>query len=153
MNNFDDEKETKVLKKSLYFSVLLFCVSNAYAKDEAHLFNFAQAVKTATQDGTLDGSVKFYLAGNRSGGKVIQRNVVTNKKTNGFAKSAEGSCDWALRSALIQLQSSAKAKGANAVTNIVSYFRKNEYRSKTNYQCFKGLAVSSVTLKGDFVKF
>ncbi len=37
-------------------------------------------------DGTLDGSVKFYLAGTRAGGKVIQKGLVTNKKTNGFAE-------------------------------------------------------------------
>ncbi len=38
-------------------------------------------------------------------------------------KSAESSCDHVLRSALIQFQNTAKAKGANAVTNIVSYYK------------------------------
>lgn len=78
---------------------------------------------------------------------------MTNKKTNGFGKPAETACDHVLRSALIQLQNTAKAKGANSVTNIVSYFKANEAKSTTSYQCFKGTAIASVALKGDLVKF
>jgi len=74
-------------------------------------------------------------------------------ETNVFSKSVETACDHVLRSALIQLQNTAKAKGANAVTNIVSYFKSNESKSSTTYQCFKGTAVASVALKGDLVKF
>ncbi|MDS7942916.1 excinuclease [Acinetobacter sp. V110_1] len=123
------------------------------AADEVHHLNFKEAVDRAVADGTLDGSVKFYLSGTKSGGKVIQKDVVTNKKTNGFAKSAEDSCDWVLRSALIQMQNNAKAQGANAVTNIVSYFKSNETRSTTTYDCYKGTMMAGVTLKGDIVKF
>jgi len=100
-----------------------------HAADTMHDFNFKEAVDRAVADGTLDGSVKFYLTGTKSGGKVIEKGLVTNKKTNGFAKSAESACDHVLRSALIQFQNTAKAKGANAVTNLV------------------------VALKGDIVKF
>jgi uncharacterized protein YbjQ (UPF0145 family) len=117
-----------------------------------HDFNFQEAVSRAVADGTLDGSVKFYLAGTKAGGKVIQKGLVTNKKTNGFAKSAETSCDHVLRSALIQFQNTAKAKGANAVTNIVSYYKSNETKSSTTYQCAKGMAVAGVALKGDIAK-
>ncbi|MEQ1064384.1 excinuclease [Acinetobacter sp. XH1741] len=123
------------------------------AADEVHPLNFKDAVDRAVADGTLDGSVKFYLSGTKSGGKVIQKDVVTNKKTNGFGKTAEASCDWVLRSALIQLQNNAKAQGANAVTNIVSYFKSNETRSTTTYNCYKGAMMAGVTLKGDIVKF
>ena len=104
-------------------------------------------------DGTLDGTVKFYLKGNKSGGKVLEQDIVTNQKTNGFGKSAETSCDWVLRSALLQLDKAAKARGANAVTNIVSYYKKNETKSTTTYECHKGVAVAGVALKGDLVKF
>ncbi|KAA8733865.1 excinuclease [Acinetobacter qingfengensis] len=142
-----------MLKRTIMLGLFAAVASTSYAKDEPHHFNFNQAVQNATDAGAIDGSVKFYLADTRSGGKLIRANVITNRKTNGFAKSAETSCDWAIRAALIQLQQSAKAQGANAVTNIVSYFRKNEYRSRTDYECYKGTAVSAVTLKGDFVKF
>ena len=141
------------IKKLVLTAVLsLAGVASAQAADEMHDFNFQDAVSRAVADGTLDGSVKFYLAGTRSGGKVIQKGLVTNKKTNGFAKSAESSCDHVLRSALIQFQNTAKAKGANAVTNIVSYYKANETKSSTTYQCAKGMAVAGVALKGDLAK-
>ncbi len=131
----------------------LAAISSAQAADQVHDFDFKAAVDRAVADGTLDNSVKFYLAGTKSGGKLIKANVVTNKKTNGFAKSAESSCDHVLRSALLQMQNSAKAQGANAVTNIVSYFKANESTNTQTYQCHKGTAVAGVALKGNLVRF
>ncbi|TCM63206.1 hypothetical protein EC844_12225 [Acinetobacter calcoaceticus] len=128
-------------------------LATAHAADKVYNFDFKSAVDRAVAEGVLDNSVQFYLAGTKSGGKLISADSVTNKKTNGFAKSAESSCDHVLRSALIQLQNSAKAQGANSVTNIVSYFKSNESKSATTYQCYKGTAVASVALKGDLVKF
>ncbi len=141
------------LKQLFAASALVLGAASVQAADQMHDFNFKEAVDRAVADGTLDGSVKFYLAGTKSGGKVIQKGLVTNKKTNGFAKSAESACDHVLRSALIQFQNTAKAKGANAVTNLVSYYKSNETRSATTYQCAKGTAVAGVALKGDIVKF
>ncbi|MCT9189275.1 excinuclease, partial [Acinetobacter baumannii] len=46
-----------------------------------------------------------------------------------------------------------KAQGANAVTNIVSYFKANETTSTTTYDCYKGTMMAGVALKGDVVKF
>ncbi|OTG75579.1 excinuclease [Acinetobacter terrae] len=143
-----------LMKKLTLIAALCFGgVVSAQAADTAHNLDFKSAVERAVADGTLDGSVKFYLAGTKSGGKVVQKDAVTNKKTNAFAKSAETACDHVLRSALIQLQNTAKAQGVNSVTNIVSYFKANETKSTTTYQCFKGMAVASVALKADLVKF
>ncbi len=128
-------------------------IVSAQAADKMHSFNFNEAVNRAVADGTLDGSVKFYLAGTKSGGHVIETGLVTNKKTNGFGKSAQKACDHVLRSALIQFQSTAKAKGANAVTNVVSFYKANETKSTTNYECAKGTAMAGVAIKGDIVKF
>ncbi|GAA5632219.1 hypothetical protein Acal02_02869 [Acinetobacter calcoaceticus] len=141
--------------KQLFLATILSTgfAASVQAADTVHNFAFKAAVDRAVADGTLDGSVKFYLKGNKAGGKVLEQDIVTNQKTNGFGKSAEKSCDWVLRSALIQLDKAAKARGANAVTNIVSYFKKNEAQSSTTYQCYKGMAVASVALKGDLVKF
>lgn len=143
-----------MIKKLALTTALLtgFAVS-AHAADDVHQLDFKQAVQRAMADGTLDGSVKFYLAGTHSGGQVLKKGIVTNKKTNGFLKSAENSCDWVLRSALIQLQTAAKQRGANAVTNIVSYYKSNETRSTTTYECHKGATIAGVALKGDLVKF
>ena len=53
------------------------------------------------------------------------------------------------QAAVIALHEAAKKAGANAVTNIVSYYRKNEYRSKTDYECHAGAMVAGVALRGD----
>ena len=93
------------IKQFSFVTILgLATFTSAQAADQMHDFNFKQAVDRAVADGTLDGSVKFYLAGTKSGGNVIKKGLVTNKKTNGFAKSAETSCDHVLRSALIHGQ-------------------------------------------------
>ncbi|RYZ80783.1 MAG: excinuclease, partial [Moraxellaceae bacterium] len=63
--------------------------ASVHAADTTHNLDFNSAVERAVADGTLDGSVKFYLKGNKSGGKVLQQGIVTNQKTNGFGKSAE----------------------------------------------------------------
>lgn len=139
-------------KKALLLTAGLLGSMAVSAADDMHEFNFKAAVDRAVADGFLDGSVKFYLAGTKSGGQVIEKDLVTNKKTNGFAKPADKACDHVLRSALIQFQNTAKAKGANAVTNIVSYYKANETKSTTTYQCAKGTALAGVALKGDIVK-
>lgn len=127
-------------------------MASVQAADSMHQFNFKEAVDRAVAEGALDGSVKFYLAGTKSGGQVLQKGLVTNKKTNGFGKSAENACDHVLRSALIQFQNTAKSRGANAVTNITSFYKSNETRSTTTYDCAKGTAVAGVALKGDIAK-
>lgn len=141
--------------KQLFLATVLTVgvAASVQAADATSNFDFKAAVDRALADGTLDGSVKFYLKGNKSGGRVIEKEIVTNQKTNGFGKSAETACDWVLRSALLQLDKAAKARGANAVTNIVSYYKKNETQSSTTYECHKGMAVAGVALKGDLVKF
>ncbi len=141
-----------MFKKIALISTLVLSSSLAYAKNDVHHLNFNQAVQNAISQGLIDGKVKFYLAGAGGSGQVIQKDVVTNKKTRGAFANAEASCERALHSALIQLDHAAKAKGASKVTNIVSYFKKNEYSSSTQYECHKGTAVTSVTLKGDLVR-
>ena len=77
---------------------------------------------------------------------------VTNKKTNGVGKSDVESCNWVALSALKALQEGAKDRGANAVIDIVSYFKKNEFRSATHYECYAGNIMSGVALKATYAK-
>ncbi|CAB3892191.1 hypothetical protein LMG26686_04042 [Achromobacter mucicolens] len=121
----------------------------ALAADRTVHLPLAAAVKAAQDAGKIDGSVKFYLAGTGPKGKVLEAGVVTNRKTNAFAKKDEEACVWVAQSAVIALHEAAKKAGANAVTNIVSYYRKNEYRSTTDYECHAGAMVAGVALRGD----
>ncbi len=100
----------------------------------------------------IDGSVRFYLAGQPV--RVQQRfgEDVTNKKTNAANKSDEEACRWVALSALLALQDGAKARGANAVVDLVSYYKKNEFRSTSNYECYAGTLLAGVALKGTYAK-
>ncbi|MCW4455927.1 excinuclease ATPase subunit [Flavobacterium sp. MXW15] len=101
----------------------------------------------------IDGSVRFYLAGARTPA-VAQRlgEDVTNKKTNAANKSDVEACNWVALSALRALQDGAKARGANAVVDLVSYYKKNEFKSATNFECYAGAILAGVALKGTYAK-
>ena len=87
------------------------------ARDTALFLPFDKVVAQMVQEKKLDGSVKFYLAGVTPKGKVsvITPNSVTNKKTNAFNKTDNVACEWALQSAILQLNEAAKGAGANAL--------------------------------------
>jgi uncharacterized protein YbjQ (UPF0145 family) len=74
--------------------------------------------------------------------------AVTNKKTNAANKSDEEACAWALQSALIAFEKNAKKHGGNAVVDLVSYYKKKEFRSSTQYECHAGAVMAGVALKG-----
>lgn len=125
----------------------------AMARDtELHL-PFADVLSMPEAQDKLDGSVKFYLAGQKTP-KVLQRlsSDVSNRKTNGVGKSDEVGCRWAALSALIAFQDKAKAMGANAVVDIVSYYKRDEFKSETEYECHGGAVVIGVALKGTYAK-
>lgn len=100
----------------------------------------------------IDGSVRFFMAGQSP---VVLRRMssdVSNRKTNAANKSDEEACRWAALSALLAFQKNAKERGANAVVDIVSYYKKNEFRSATNFECFAGSFVAGVALKGTYAQ-
>lgn len=144
--------KTKVLALTLL--AMAFVPSISFAADTVVNLSFQDTVAVAIKDGKIDGSVKFYLAGNQPAGHVtiVNDNVTTNKKTNAFSKSSQESCGWALQSALITLQSAAKQAGANAVVDIQSNYNNQPHSDPTNYECHKGFLMSGVALKGKLAK-
>ncbi|PWK87716.1 excinuclease [Fulvimonas soli] len=126
----------------------------ALAADKVVHLSYDNAVAEATRSGKLDGSVKFYFAGNVPPGQVtvVNDNATVNRKTNAFGKKDQVTCDWVLQSALIALQDDAKAAGANAVIDIVSDYDGKEYRDAHNYECHVGFLMSGVQLKAKLAK-
>ena len=55
-------------------------------------------------------------------------------------------------SALIELRKRAEMLGGNAVTNIVSYYKKVTFSSPDQFECHAGGVIAGVALKGTFVK-
>jgi hypothetical protein len=100
----------------------------------------------------LDGTVKFYF-GDTSHPMPLHDfgEFVSNRKTDGFAKSDMSACSWALLSALLEFQKRAHALGANAVINIHSYYKKEDVSNNTEIPCYKGFIVAGLAIRGDIV--
>lgn len=123
----------------------------AYARDTTVNVLLADVLAQPEAKTKLDGSVKFYLAGQATP-KVLKKfkEDVSNLKTNAVGKSDEVSCKWVALSVLMSLQKSAKEAGANAVIGITSYYKKNETTSDTSIECHAGSMMSGVALKGTY---
>lgn len=122
------------------------------AADRTVYMPFQPEVELAIEAGRIDRSVTFSLKGTAPAGEVVKADVVTNKKTNAFAKGDWEACSWVMQSALIQLFEAAKAADATKVTNIVSFYKRNPYESTTQFECHAGAVIAGVALKADLAK-
>lgn len=143
------------MKLRLFAAALLASAlaTPAIARDTVLHIPLADVLAMPEAQGKLDPKMKFFLAGQATP-EVVKRlsTDVSNPKTNGVGKSDEFGCKWAALSALISLQNSAKREGANAVIDIVSYYKKSEYRSATDFECHAGAIIIGVALKGTYAQ-
>lgn len=102
-------------------------------------------------NGKLDSSVTFHLSGAPTPAvRARFGDDVSNKKTNSVGKDDQTACRWVALSALIAFQSSAKQKGANAVVDLHSYYKRNAVKNPVNIECHAGNIVTGVALKGTY---
>jgi len=127
--------------------------SGAHARDTEYKLPVADAIQDAEVKRNLGNDVAFYFSG-QTNPPVAKSfgDYVTNRKTNAFGKPDLVACRWAMLSALLQLRERAKELGADAVINIVSYYKKDATASATEYVCHAGAVVAGVGLRGTFVK-
>ncbi|MEQ8326458.1 hypothetical protein [Parvibaculum sp.] len=125
----------------------------ARAADDVFMMPVKPALETPNAKEKLDGSVSFYF-GDTPHPKVLENygEFVSNKKTNAFAKSDAETCQHVVLSNFIEFQERAQSLGGNAVINIKSYFRRNEVKDDSRYECHVGFLMSGVALKGEVVK-
>jgi hypothetical protein len=125
----------------------------AFARDTVLHIPLADVLDMPEAKEKLDPAFKFYLDG-QAMPKVVKRFAtdVTNPKTNGVGKSDDFGCKWAALSALISLQDGAKRHGANAVIDIVSYYKKVEFKSATDFECHAGAILIGVALRGTYAQ-
>lgn len=144
------------MKRLLTAALLTLSIAapNAFAGDTRLELPLQELIDSPqAKEAGIDGSVRFYLSGQAHPAVVSRMGEdVSNKKTNGVGKSDVESCRWVALSVLKAFQESAKARGANAVVDITSYFKKNEFKSPTNYECYAGNIMSGVALKGTYAK-
>ncbi|MCW9711027.1 excinuclease ABC subunit A [Avibacterium gallinarum] len=120
-------------------------------RDTTHYYSIQEALNSPEAKEVLDPKIKLYF-GKPAPGKVVKAGLVSNRKTNAANKSDEKSCQWAFLTVVKQFQDTAKKQGATKVGNLISFYKKNPYRSTTQYECHAGNLMSGVALKGDIVR-
>jgi hypothetical protein len=132
---------------------LVLTASSAQARDTEYKLKFDEVLSNPTYKSRLGDDVAFYFAGQKA--PAVAQSLgewVTNKKTNSAGKPDEEACRWAMLSALLELRERARKLEGNAVTNIVSYYKKVPFASDTEYECHAGAIIAGVALKGTVVK-
>lgn len=126
----------------------LAIVATVEARNDKHLLSINDAMQSAN----LDGSVRFFFTKQKTpavakglGSASVHGKVSTRPERD------EESCKAAFREALAALQKRANKAGADAVVNIVSYYRKETTSSASEFQCNAG-AAAHVMLRGEMVQ-
>ncbi|HEU4779143.1 MAG TPA: hypothetical protein VFS58_04595 [Steroidobacteraceae bacterium] len=125
----------------------------ALARDTHLKLPIKDAMENAVAKEKLGTDVKFFF-GPQATPKTEKSlgTFTSNKKTNFANKSDKEGCEWAFLSAMMSLKERAIAEGGNAVINIQSYYKKNEFSSATEYECGAGAIMGGVTMRGTVVK-
>ena len=124
----------------------------ADARDSHLKFPIKDAMATAEAKERLGTDVKFIFGAPGPAGAKELGTFTSNKKTNFANKSDKEGCEWAFLSAMLSFKERALAEGGNAVVNIQSYYKKNEFSSTTEYECGAGAIMGGVTFRGTVVK-
>ena len=90
--------------------------------------------------------------GNRGGYARTIGTDIANRKTNAVNKTDVEACNWVFLSALKALEDSARDAKASAVVEIVSFYKKNEFSSASEFECHAGSIMAGVALKGSYAK-
>lgn len=141
------------MKHVLIALSLLALSSSPWARDTPYKLPFEEVLNSPLAKEKLDGSVKFFLKGQATP-KVISKlgEDMSNRKTNGVGNEDIEGCRHAALSVLIAFQEKAKTLGANAVIDMISYYKKVPFESATQYDCHAGATVIGVAMKGTYAK-
>ena len=98
--------------RALAVLIALACAAPAFAADTRLELPLQDLINSPEAKAAgIDGSVRFYLAGEKTPAVAARMGEdVTNKKTNGVGKSDVESCNWVALSALKALQEKAAAE-------------------------------------------
>lgn len=143
---------TKFLTGLLPLIAILFSAPS-FARDDVLNFPVDVAMSSPDYQEKLGNDVRFYW-GDQGHPPIAQKfgTFPSNKKTNAFNKTDQEACEWALLSALIAYRDRALREGGNAVINIKSNYKNNEFSSTSEYQCGAGTFLAGISLTGTVVK-
>jgi hypothetical protein len=125
----------------------------AQARDTRLLLPVDDAIKQGRSEGIIGDDIVFRFGkGNRGGHAKTIGSDVANRKTNALNKSDVEACNWVFLSSLKALQEGARGVNAKAVVEIVSFYKKREFSSATEFECHVGTLMAGVALKGSYAK-
>jgi hypothetical protein len=124
----------------------------AIARDTHLKLPIKDAMETAAAREKLGTDVKFVFGLPVPPGAKVIGTYTSNKKTNFANKSDKEGCQLAFLSAMISFKERALREGGNAVVNLQSYYKQNEFSSTTEYECGAGAIMGGVTFRGTVVK-
>ena len=139
---------------SVFLTLVIFLIPlDAYSRDTKVLLTIHEVLQAHNYVDKIDPGISLYF-GDQKHAEVTHSSgqFTSNKKTNAFNKSDEEACQWVLLSALLSLQDRARKEGANAIINIVSYYKKNIYKSNSQIECHAGSIMAGVALRGEVVR-
>lgn len=139
------------LIKTTALALGVLAVAACAPRNTVHHLSIQEALNSAEAKKVLNPKIKLYF-GKPAPGSVVAKGAVTNPKTNALNKTDKEACQWVFLSAVKKFQERAEKEGATKVGNLVSYYKKQEFKSTTQYECHAGRSIAGVALKGDIVK-
>jgi hypothetical protein len=139
-----------VVTSALMLSIVI--AAPAHSRDDKYLLPIKAALDSAEPRQKPDGSVKFFF-GKISTPPIASKlgSVTPHGKAHTRRTDDVKACNLAFVAALVDFEKHAKKAGANAVVNVVSYYKNVEMASETEFECHAG-AAAHVILRGDLVK-
>lgn len=128
--------------------------TSSYARDDRLKFPVDAALtKSQSYKEKLDPSIKLYFGSQKT--PPVAKKIgewTSNKKTNAANKSDQEACEVAFISAAASLQDRARREGGNAVVNITSVYKNENFTSPKEYMCGAGTFMAGVALRGTVVR-
>jgi uncharacterized protein YbjQ (UPF0145 family) len=153
---FRPNLKLKTMKPIFYLTVGLAVnfavVCPAQARNNKYLLSIKAALESTEVHEKSDGSVKFFFGKQPTPAVVTNLGTATfhgriNKRRSDDVKARNA----AFLAALEDFQKRAKKAGANAVINVISYYKNVEMASPTEFECHAGAAAHAI-LRGNLVK-
>jgi uncharacterized protein YbjQ (UPF0145 family) len=137
---------------TLVLMVSLLAARLALARNDKYLLPIKAALESTEAREKPDGSVKFFF-GKQTATAIATKLATVTPHGRASTRRADDvkACNAAFLAALVEFQKYAKKAGANAVVNIVSYYKNVEMASPTEFECHAGVAAHAI-LRGDLVR-
>lgn len=125
----------------------------AQARNVEYLLPIDEVLRMPAAQRELDGSVRFYMYGQDHTETVyVHQQEVVRGNIRGAGEEEIESCKRAALKVLVHYQEKARKMGANAVIDLMSFFKQRPYMSRSQYECHAGSTTVVVILKGTYAK-